>query len=344
MAIDVQEAFEQSIVELGFESLLEDVADSLPTFEDEEQPEEPQAEATEGEDLEDEEVVPGDEVEENDDDEQTDEDTPVLDVTENAKLKLPDGTVVDAKQAVLLQADYTRKTQELAEQRRQLDTFKQQLEGSQAEYDSAYGKMREWYDARASRPADWIAEIAAQTQDATSTVAQALYSMAQQGLLDPKFVETFGIDAGEIADTAKNSQVQNELEELKRWRYEQENTGRQQQAIQQRAVVYEQEWERIKESNSLQFEDRISEVSAKKELLQFALQNGLTRSLLDAYDVMSVRRPGVLKKAEPPVPVSTKKASKVVTPKSSIVSNKTVKKLPRETRDATIEAMEELGF
>jgi len=338
MAIDVQEAFEQSIVELGFESLLDDSEVSPEEVEEQEPSDEAEAEPSEDEDA------PVDETEENNDDEQDAEDSPVLEVSENAKLKLPDGTVVDAKQAVLLQADYTRKTQELAEQRKQVEAAQYEYERSQQEYDRAYGQMRDWYEQRASRPADWIAEIASQTQDATSTVAQALYAMAQKGLLDPKFVETFGIDAGEVAQVARGSQVESELEELKRWRYEQETTAERQQAVQKRALAYEQEWERIKAANSLQFQDRLSEVEAKKDLLNFALQNNLTRSLVDAYDLMTVRKPNVFKKTPPPVEVSTKRASKVVTPKSSVVSNKTTKKQPKNSRDAALEALEELGL
>jgi hypothetical protein len=343
MAIDVQEAFEQSIVELGFESLLDDTEVSPEVVEEQEPSEEAEAEPTEDEEVEETEAL-DDDAEESNDDEQDVENETVLEVSENAKLKLPDGTVVDAKQAVLLQADYTRKTQELAEQRKQIEAKQNEFENSQAEYERAYGQMRDWYESRASRPSDWIAEIASQTQDATSTVAQALYSMAENGLLDPKFVETFGIDAGEVAEAAKGSRVQNELEELKQWRQEQELTTQRQQQVQKRALAYEQEWEQIKSSKELQFQDRISEIEAKKELLGFALQNNLTRSLTDAYDLMTVRRPDIFKKTSPPVEVSTKKASKVVTPRSSVVSNKATKKKPRNSRDAAIEALEELGL
>ena len=342
MAIDVQEAFEQSIVELGFESLLDDSFGSPEEVEEQEPSEETEAESSD-EMIVDETEALVDETDDDNDDEQSAEDT-VLEVNPNAKLKLPDGTVVDAKQAVLLQADYTRKTQELAEQRRQVEAAQLEYERSQQEYERAYGQMRGWYEQRAARPADWIAEIASQTQDATSTVAQALYTMAQNGLLDPKFVETFGIDAGEIAQVAKGSQVESELEELKRWRYEQETSAQRNQAVQKRALAYEQEWERIKAANSLQFGDRVAEIEAKKELLNFALQNNLTRSLVDAYDLMTVRKPDVFKKTSPPVEASTKRASKVVTPKSSVVSNKATKKQPRSSRDAALEALEELGL
>jgi hypothetical protein len=336
MAIDVQEAFEQSLVELGFDTLLDDAVGSPEAVEETETEESLEAEETDD--------VSDETVQENEDTDEDAEDEPVLEVPENSKLKLPDGTLVDAKQAVLLQSDYTKKTQELAEQRREVEAQQQQLEQSVSEYQSAYSQMRDWYETRASRPADWIAEIASQSQDATATVAQALFAMAQNGLLDPKFVETFGIESGEIAQVAKGSQVESELEELKRWRHEQENSARQQQAVQQRALVYEQEWEQIKAANSLKFEDRLSEIEAKKNVLQFALQNNMTRSLVDAYDLMTVRKPNVFKKAPPPVEASTKRASKVVSPKSSVVSNKSTKKLLTDSREATLQAMEELGL
>jgi len=347
MATDIQEAFEKSVAELGFESLLDDVLVSPEAVEEQEQSEEPETEATDDDVSEDEVASEGEapevEVEESDDDEVDADDVPYVEVTEGAKLKLPDGTIVDASQAVLLQADYTRKTQELSEQRKQLEAEKTEVEQAGKQYEQAYGQMREWYEARATRPADWLAEIASQTQDPTSTVAQALYAMAQQGLLDPNFVETFGIDAGEVAQVAKGSQVESELEELKRWRYEQEQATRQRQEVQSRAVEYEREWEQIKASNNLVFEDRMSEIDAKKELLQFALQSNMTRSLVDAYDLMTVRKPKpVSKQPQPDAEVTAKKrASRAVSAKSAGGPPKKAKK-SFSTRDAILESMQEI--
>jgi hypothetical protein len=344
MATDIQDAFEKSIVELGFESLLEDAEDSLPAFGDEEQPEEPQAEASDGDDPEDEEVALGDEDEENDDDDEDAEDFPVIEVVDNAKLKLPDGTIVDASQAVLLQADYTRKTQELAEQRKQLESEQAKVTRAEKEYSQAYGQMRQWYEDRASRPAEWMAEIAGQSQDPTALVAQAIYTMAQNNMLDPKFVEAFGIESGMVAEVAKSSQVESELEELKRWRREQETTAQQQTEVRERAAVYEREWEQIKNSRGVQFADKAEELGAKRELLEFALQNNLTRSLTDAYDLMTVRKPKpVSAKPQPDAEVVAKKrASRAVTPKSAGTA-KPVKKVLTD-RDAILATLEEQGI
>jgi len=348
MAINIQEAFEKSVAELGFESLLDDSPISLEEIEEQEQLEEPEAGATEDvvseDDVASDDEALVDKVEESDDDETNAEDTSYIDIAENAKLRLPDGTVVDASQAVLLQADYTRKTQELAEQRKKFDAEKYKVEQAASQYEQAYGQMREWYESRAARPSDWLAEIASQSSDPTATVAQALYTMAQNNLLDPKFVETFGIDAGQFEETAKSSKVQNELEELKRWRQEQEITAQRQAQVRERASAYEREWESIKASQGMKFQDKTQELDAKRELLQFALENNLTRSLTDAYDLMTVRKPkSVQRQPQPDAEVAAKKrASRAVSSKSSTAAPRKVKK-NFTTRDAILESMSEIA-
>jgi hypothetical protein len=348
MATNIQEAFDKSVAELGFDSLFDEPSISLEGIEEQEQPEEPEAGAT-GEDVGEDEVASEDEalvdeVEESDDDDADAEDTSYVDIAEDAKLRLPDGTVVDASQAILLQADYTRKTQELSEQRKKVDAEKQQVERAAAQYEQAYSQMRDWYESRAAQPSDWLAEIASQSSDPTATVAQAIYTMAQNNLLDPKFVETFGIDASQFEETAKSSQVKNELEELKRWRQEQETTAQRQAQVRERAAVYEREWESIKTSQSIKFEDKAQELEAKRELLQFALENNLTRSLTDAYDLMTVRKPkSVNARPQPDAEVAAKKrASRAVSAKSAGGTAPRAKK-NLTTRDAILQSMQEIA-
>jgi hypothetical protein len=345
MATDIQEAFEKSIAELGFESLLNDSPVSPGEVEEQEPSEETEAEFSEDDEADAEEAeAPDDETAVSDDDDEDDENSPLIELSENAKLKLPDGTVVDASQAVLLQADYTRKTQELAEQRKAYESEQAKVAELKTEYEQAYGQMREWYESRAQRPSDWMAEIASQAQDPTAVVAQAIYTMAQNNMLDPKFVETFGIESGPVAEVAKSSHVESELEELKRWRREQEVSVQREQQVKQRAASYEREWESIKASRGVQFADKADEFSAKQELLQFALQNNLTRSLTDAYDLMTVRKPKpVSMKPQPDAEVTAKKrASRAVTPKSAGTA-KPVKKVVSD-RDAILAVLEEQGL
>jgi len=106
------------------EEVQEDQAED--EIEDESDPADEELQASDEEAGEDEDGEPGEEDQAEDDSE--DEDEPESEqgrfVANNARVKLDDGTIVsveDLKKGSLLQADYTRKTQETAEQRRVLE-------------------------------------------------------------------------------------------------------------------------------------------------------------------------------------------------------------------------------
>lgn len=345
--MEFREAFEESLAALGIDNL-DDNPDDIPVGNVEEtEDESPEDEAEASEEIEE---------PEGDEDGQESEDsgkTTLIDISEGAELRLPDGTVVPADKAVLMQADYTRKTQELAEQRKQFESDMAEFEQVSAEVNETYENMRNWYESRAANPSGWIAEIASQAEDATATIAKALYDLAQAGVLDKKFVDTFGIESGEIAETAQRTKVESEIAQLRRsleeresMELERERLSRQQELVQKRAAVYEQEWEQIKADNGLEFADVTEEVNAKRELLQFALENKLGRSLIDAYDLLNVRKSksGLLKGSEPDPEVAAKKrASRAVTPKTSVSSSSPRKKKISD-REAILEAMEGLSL
>ena len=274
--------------------------------------------------------------------EQSDE--TIIDVNPYAKLRLPDGTLVEANSAILMQADYTRKTQELAEQRKQVETERQQFELQARSMQNEFQQMQTWYQQRVSSPSSWIAEIASQSEDPTSTLAKALYDLATAGMLDEKFVETFGIETGDIAEAAKSSRIEDELAEVKAWKAQQEQERFRADKVKQQTQVYEEQWGQIKSSRTLAFDSPAEEYEAKRQLLMFALENNLGRSLIDAYDIMTVRQgPLVREKVVEPDPdvVNKKRASRAVTPKTAVTVAPAVKK-NLSTRDAILEAMEGL--
>jgi hypothetical protein len=294
------------------------------------------------------EAVDGDEpVDVQDDDEDADEEAdeedqkaeaPVVDVPEGAILRLADGTEVEADKAVLFQSDYTKKTQQLAEERKTFESDREQVV-------KAYEQMREWYEARASNPTNWVKEIISESPDPTAAIAKALYELANDGKLDADFVSTFGIDSGEVAKRATESKRDSELEELRRKVDERERSETEQRAIQEQARKYQAEWDEIKESRTLAFKSRDEEIEAKRELLQFAMNNRMAYSLKDAYDLMLVRtgRTGQPKaepaKADPQV-TEKKRASRAVTPKSSATGAPRAKK-PGSVREAALQSLEE---
>lgn len=271
---------------------------------------------------------------------------PVVEVPEGGVLRLPDGTEVDAEKAVLLQADYTRKTQELSEQRKQFENEIQQFQQVQEEVQSAYQQMRGWYEERAANPTGWIEEIVASSPDPTATIAKALYDLAHSGRLDPAFVETFGIDSGEVAEKANAySRTPDEVAELRARLDQREMLEAQQYAVSQQAAAYQSQWDQIKQTNGLNFEGPEAEVAAKRELLQFALESKMTRSLVDAYDLMKVRRGGVLPKpaAVEPEVTAKKRASRAVARKGVGSSSSGVPKQKLSTREAALAALDEFA-
>lgn len=345
--MDTRTAFEDSLAELGIEDLdgtLVDIPDET-------------VDETDSADLEDEGL--DDEGLAHPDDLSDDEYEPdghgqaVIDIVEGATIRLPDGTTVPAEKAVLMQADYTRKTQELAEQRKAFEAREQAVRQLEQQYGQSYQQMRAWYEERASKPSDWIAEIAGQSQDPTSVVATAIYNLAQAGRLDPRFVETFGIDTREFEETAKTHKIESEVERLKREmqerdRYEQERYAANQrsQLIQQRAAIYEQEWEQIKATKNLDFATDTDEAEAKKQLLQFALENRLSKSLVDAHDLFELRigRTASKNGSHDPDVAAKKRASRAVTPKTSVSGQQKRAKKKLSDREAILEAMEAVGL
>lgn len=336
--MDIREAFEQSLAELeGLEldsNLLDIPEETVEKTEDET----PEDEAVESEEVQEFEESSEDEEPSNDDG--TDDN--LIEIASDAKLKLPDGSVVSADKAVLMQADYTRKTQELAEQRKAFEAEQNAFNEQKQNVDSLYEQMQTWYESRVAEPSSWIAEIASETEDATATVARAIYEMSQAGILDEQFVEAFGIDTGEIAQIANSSKVENELAELRAWRESQEREAKQREVVRQRAQQYEQEWEQVKLQRGLDFSSKADELEIKKDLFQFAYDNKITHSMLDAYDLMNVRTP---KKApvqgKSPEVTAKKRASRAVTPKSSPTSAPS-KKRGITTKAAILESMDEL--
>lgn len=334
--MDIKDAFELSLEELGIKGLddnFEDIPDETVEKTEDEEPEDGDSKSEESEEAQDDEQ----------DDNAPADDSADIEIPAGARVKLPDGTVVNIDKAVLMQSDYTRKTQELSDQRKAFETETQQFEGQRAEVENIYGQMREWYESRAAQPSTWIMEIATESGDPTSTVAQAIYELAQSGVLDPQFVETFGLESGSIAQMAGDSRVKDELAELRSWKEQQEAERTQRTAVQQRAAQYEQQWQQIKLERGLDFDSKLNEVDAKRELFEFALQNKMTASLLDAYDIMTVRKPKKAPVQRQDAEVTEKKrASRAVTAKSATAGVGKNPKKDISTKQAILQSMDEL--
>jgi len=335
--LNIEDAFEESFRELGI-NLDGDPDDIL--FGADESDEAPEAgDGPEAVESVEEETSEEDAPEEDDDD--TDRpNVTVIDIPDGAVLRLPDGTEVDSEQAVLLQRDYTKKTQQLAEERKAFEEQREQVS-------QAYEQMRGWYEERVGDPTGWVQEIVSGAEDPTATIARALYELANAGKLDPAFVATFGIDAGEVAERAKVSERDRELDELRRKVDQRERTEQEQARIREQAAAYQSQWEQIKAANGIDFDSPDAEREAKKELLEFAVQSKLGHSLVDAYDLMTVRKVRSNPQSSPtprvadPAVAAKKRASRAVTQRSEGAAAGASKARPSSTREAALAAISE---
>lgn len=234
-----------------------------------------------------------------------------IEVTEDDVILLPDGSEVNVKEAALRQSDYTRKTQQLAEERRQ-------VQEKQQEIDTVLTDFENWYQERSANPDRWISEIARSLPDRgvrTQMVARALKELAESGYLEDDFVEMFGLKAGKAAEFAEEpeedrvARLEAELASQKR---EKEIEAR----VRQQASALQSQWDDIKATYGLDFTDAAQEFEAKRETLEFAKANNVP-SLTVAYDALQARRQTATPRQPDAVTTEKKRASRAITPKSS---------------------------
>lgn len=207
-----------------------------------------------------------------------------IEVTEEDLIVLPDGTEVPVKESALRQADYTRKTQQLAEERKK-------LEEAQAKADQLLDDFDNWYQERAANPDRWITEIAKSLPDRgvrTQMIARALRDMAAGGYLEDDFVELFGLTGGKAAEFAAEPEA-DRVAQLEAKLRQQEAERDAEIRVREQAAILQGQWAEIKAAYGLAYSTPQEELEAKREVLQFAKENGVP-NLRVAFDAMSARR------------------------------------------------------
>lgn len=208
-----------------------------------------------------------------------------------AAVEIDDETVVsfrgkEAKASDLfeLKSDYTKKTQELAEQR---ETVAKQAE----EVTRVYDEMVAWYQDRSAKPVEWLAEIAADTGDATKAVALLITHLNDQGALDPKFVEVFDLKAPDhpVSQVARDASVETRIRELEEDRAaaaaERERVAQEQEV---QAAIDRQVADLVKAEN-LRFSTDSELKQFRIDLFETATSAGIT-DLTVAYELMMARK------------------------------------------------------
>lgn len=236
------------------------------------------------------EVEEGDAGDEPDDDDGEGE--PSAEIDPDAEYTLPDGQTVSGQElrdGFLRQRDYTRKTQEVADQRREVEEL--------------YQRMSSWYESRADDPAGWITEIASEFGESpekafadaiassaapTDTVAWVIRHLAEAGKLDPKFTEAFGLES--LVEESASRREKDRISKLEQ-RIEEQDQARDTDAKTQRIVAeYQRQWDSIVEQNGLQLTPEQS-LQARVELMTFARDNEIP-NLAHAYAALQAQQGG----------------------------------------------------
>jgi hypothetical protein len=182
-------------------------------------------------------------------DDESEDDSPTLDETFVVKV---DGeeveiTVREALQGYQRQADYTRKTQELAEARK---AFEEEIQG----YGEVLEDVQAFEAAWEENPTGVVARLVGGTDNPTLALVLTIKELAVAGQLEKGFLETFGIDDDLIKDWSRDVEVNTLRGQVSRT-----------QAQEQEAREIE-EYQRSVQSAVQQYERQIDEIIAEEGL------------------------------------------------------------------------------
>lgn len=255
-----------------------------PEPDDTEQPDEGQdgdgLDAEDGSDGEDTDEEAADQDDDADDDEQSDPD--VIELSNDATVRLEDGTELKIGEAVLKDADYTQKTQKLADDRRQFESDREQFDGERE-------KVRTFIDRFESDTTGVLGQLIGSTSNPTLATAQLIKKLADEGLLEEDFARVF---VGENATVQQRAAKADEQDRLDRMEKRIEERDRESHASKQReetVATYERQWSNVVVNEGLEFESRDAEQAHLREVLQYAVDNEIT-NLEKAYGAFAWER------------------------------------------------------
>lgn len=264
-------------------------------------------------------------------------------LSEDLTVVLEDGTEVPAKEVLARQADYTRKTQELAEQRKAFEAERETQE-------KLIGEVEEYFNQRTADPIGWAEEIVGGADNPTAALAQVIVRLANSGQLSQEFLDTFGIKSdGVVSKTATSAAEQDrvarleaEIEALKGQQQESlqqiEEREKQQQAVQK----FNETWDKIKSEDDLEFESPEAEQKLKVDLVKFAVDQGVANVEV-AWAAFARKHglvgPKVVKKA---TPANDKKRKTKAVSRRSSSGGKEAPKVYDDLTDAVLASVAEL--
>ena len=309
---------------------------------DEQEPEDaPDDDNVEGE-TEVEDAEDGDTDEDHEQPEESDEEDPEgpVELDDEAKVRLKDGTEVtlaELREGALRRDDYTRKTQELADQRRELEEQREKIDRFTSAFDDD--------------PVGVLEKLVTSQKQPTHAVAHLLKGLADSGVLEEDFVRTFIPEGGAVRQKAGEAAEQDRLSKIEQQLEQRQREERQQLERQETIATFERQWTSAVEKAGLKFESAEQEQELLREVLQYGVDNEIT-NIEAAYAAYAwnndlprggqkrQRDEGKTEKAR-----QKKKATGAITRRSA-GSGRTVKPRPASDEEAISEAWDEVmaGF
>ena len=247
---------------------------------------------SEDEDLVDLESDDDDEEDDVEDDDDTDDETDSEEDSEKIVVKV-DGeelevTIDELKAGYSRQAHFTRKMQELKEERTSFESEVQEVQGS---LDQLAQLDQAWEES----PVDVLTQLISSTDNPSYALGILIRNMAVQNMLPQEALEYFGIDSSSKESWTKEDEVQRLRSELQsRERLDAEQNSKQVVSAQEARVseamtVLERQIVEIVAEEDMEFANPRQEAKFRAELLTYAKDSGIT-DLKKAYAALSYEK------------------------------------------------------
>lgn len=290
-----------------------------------------EAEVEDAEDGDGEEPDTEDSEDDDGDDEESSEPAALSDDTE---VTLEDGstvTVKELREGALRRDDYTRKTQQLAEERKELEQQREKIDRFTAAFDED--------------PVGVLEKLVSVQEQPTHAVAYLLKNLADNGLLEEEFARTFIPEGGVVRRTADQAQENDRLGKIERQLEERQRQEAEQKQREETLATFEKQWTAAVEKSGLKFESQEQEQELLREVLQYGVDNEIT-NIEAAYAAYAwennLPRGGEQQpKPQPKSEDKKKKAARAITRRSA-GDNRSVRPRPASDEEAVREAWDEV--
>ena len=264
-----------------------------------------------------------------DDDEESDE---PAELNDDSKIVMKDGTETtlgELREGALRRDDYTRKTQELAEQRKELDQQREKIEQFTAAFDDD--------------PVGVLEKLVSVQAQPTHAIAYLLKNLADNGVLEEEFARTFIPEGGAVRRTADKGQEEDRLSKIEGQLEQRQAEERQRAEREETLATFEKQWSSAVDKSGLKFESQDEEQELLRNVLQYGVDNEITNieSAYAAYAWENNLPRGGQSKPAPKSDNKKKKATGAITRRSS-GSGRQVRPRPASDEEAVRDAWDEV--